>query len=219
MADLYELPANGRERGGKGATRAIRRDGRVPAVIYGDKKDPTAISFAYNDLAKLYNTGRAMATLVNIKLDSAQERVIARDIQLDPVSDRIIHADFLRLGKDAKIAVEVPVIFLNEENCDGLRMGGALNVVRYTVELNCPADAIPEQLEVDLEGLEIGASVHISAITLPDGVTPVITDRDFTVATIAAPSSESDSEDEAAEGEDGEDEAADTEDENESENE
>jgi len=187
MADILSIAAQKRDRAGKGNARSLRGEGRVPAVIYGEKKDPESISIAINDIAKLYNTGRILSTLLDVDIDGKKHRVIARDVQLHPVRDTILHADFLRLGKGAKIAVEVPVRFLNEETCPGLKSGGVLNVVRYTVELSCPADNIPEDIELDLIEASMGDSLHISEVTLPDGCEPVISDRDFTIATIAAP--------------------------------
>ena len=210
MADILSIAAQKRDRAGKGNARSLRGEGRVPAVIYGEKKDPESISIAINDLTKLYNTGRILSTLLDVDIDGKKHRVIARDIQLHPVRDTILHADFLRLGKGAKIAVEVPVRFLNEETCPGLKSGGVLNVVRYTVELNCPADNIPEDIELDLIEAEMGDSLHISEVTLPDGCEPVISDRDFTIATIAAPAAirsdaaEDEEGAEDAEGEEGE---------------
>lgn len=205
MSDIYTITAAVRERAGKGVARALRREGLVPAVIYGDNKQPEGISIAEGDITKLYNTGRVMSTLLDIEIDGKKHRAITRDIQLHPVRDTILHADFLRLGKGAKIAVEIPVVFLNEETCPGLKVGGVLNVVRYSVELNCPADNIPEQVELDLAEAQMNDSLHISEVKLPDGVTPVIDDRDFTIATIAAPaalrSEGSEAEDEAEEGE------------------
>ena len=187
MADIQSIGAQKRDPAGKGNARSLRGEGRVPAVIYGEKKDPESISIAINDITKLYNTGRILSTLLDVDIDGKKHRVIARDVQLHPVRDTILHADFLRLGKGAKIAVEVPVRFLNEETCPGLKSGGVLNVVRYTVELNCPADNIPEDIELDLIEASMGDSLHISEVTLPDGCEPVISDRDFTIATIAAP--------------------------------
>lgn len=187
MSDIFELAAEKRERAGKGIARALRREGQVPAVIYGDSKDPEGIAVSRKELTKLFNTGRLASTLLDIDLDGKKHRVIARDVQLHPVRDDILHADFLRLGKGAKIAVEVAVNFLNEETCPGLKQGGVLNVVRYTVELSCPADNIPASIDLDLAEAEMNDSLHISQITLPDGVEPVISDRDFTIATIAAP--------------------------------
>ena len=187
MADILSIAAQKRDRAGKGNARSLRGEGWVPAVIYGEKKDPESISIAINDITKLYNTGRILSTLLDVDIDGKKHSVIARDVQLHPVRDTILHADFLRLGKGAKIAVEVPVRFLNEEICPGLKTGGVLNVVRYTVELNCPAENIPEDIELDLIEASMGDSLHISEVTLPDGCEPVISDRDFTIATIAAP--------------------------------
>ena len=187
MADILNLSAQKRDGAGKGNARALRGEGRIPAVIYGEKKDPESISVAVNELTKIYNTGRLLNTLLDVDVDGKKHRVIARDVQLHPVRDTILHADFLRLGKGAKIAVEVAVTFLNEETCPGLKSGGVLNVVRYSVELNCPADNIPETIELDLAEAQMGDSIHISEVSLPDGCEPVISDRDFTIATIAAP--------------------------------
>ena len=205
ISDIFEIAAEKRDLAGKGIARALRREGLVPAVIYGDKKDPEGISLQIREIKKLFNTGRMMNTLLEIDLEGKKPRVIARDVQLHPVRDDILHADFLRLGKGAKIAVEVSVSFLNEETCPGLKQGGVLNVVRYTVELNCPADNIPETIELDLAEAEMNDSLHISEVKLPDGVEPVISDRDFTIATIAAPAalkSEGAGEDSDEEGDD-----------------
>ncbi len=187
MADNVTLMAEPRDRLGKGASRAVRKAGRIPAVIYGDKQNPVAVSLAYADVLAQINTGTFLSTLVDVKVGGEKYRALPRDVQFDPVRDFIMHIDFLRLGKGARINVEVQVNFLNEEESPGLTSGGVLNVVRYTVELSCPAEDIPEGLEADLTGLDMGDSIHISDITLPEGVSPTITDRDFTVATIAAP--------------------------------
>ena len=207
MADIEVLNANVRERVGKGAARATRRAGLVPGVIYGDKKDPEPISVSHRELVQQLQTGKFLSTLFEIEVDGAKTRVIARDVQFDPVKDWPVHVDFLRLGKGATINVEIPMNFINEEESEGLKQGGVLNVVRYTVELICPADNIPEELIGDLTGLDLGGSIHISDVKLPDGVEPVISDRDFTIATIAAPAGlhadedEEGEEDEFAEGE------------------
>ena len=186
MADNVQLTAEPRDRIGKGASRAVRKAGRIPAVIYGDKQDPITVSLTYKDVLAQVNTGTFLSSLVDVEVGGEKFRTIPRDIQFDPVRDFIMHVDFLRLGKGARVNVEVQVNFLNEDQCEGLQRGGVLNVVRYTVELSCPAEAIPEGLDADLAGLDIGGSVHISDITLPEGVEPTITDRDFTIATIAA---------------------------------
>jgi len=211
MADIKQMSAEARPNAGKGAARAVRRMGRVPAVIYGDSKAPVTISLDRNELDKLVNTGTFLSTLFELEVDGAKTRVLPRDLQLDPVRDFPLHVDFLRLGKGAKIAVEIQCNFINEEECPGLKQGGVLNVVRYTLELICPATDIPEAIDIDLEGLELGDGVHISAVTLPDGVVPTITDRDFTIATIASPAGltaadedEEDVDGEEVEGEEGE---------------
>jgi len=188
MSQTVNITAASRDRAGKGAARAIRREGRVPGVIYGDKKDPQLVSLEYRELMKQVQTGRFLSTLVDIDVDGTKVRAIPRDVQFDPVRDFIIHVDFLRLGKGAKIAVQVPVHFVNEDASKGLKRGGVLNVVRHEVEVNCPADEIPDGFEIDLAGLDIGDSIHASSVTLPEHVTFTITDRDFTIATIAAPS-------------------------------
>ncbi|QPC44287.1 50S ribosomal protein L25/general stress protein Ctc [Kaustia mangrovi] len=187
MAQTTELTAVVRERGGKGAARALRRQGLIPAVIYGDKKEPELITLNYREVLKEVETGRFLSHIYNVKVGGKAVRVIPRDVQFEPVRDFIVHIDFLRLAKGATIAVAVPVNFVNEEESPGLKRGGVLNIVRHEVELECPNDAIPEELVADLTGLDIGDSIHISAIPLPEGVTPTITDRDFTVATVAAP--------------------------------
>jgi large subunit ribosomal protein L25 len=207
MTEIVKLTAESRERVGKGVARALRREGKIPAVLYGDKKDPLGLAIAQGQVTRLYNSGRALSTLLDIEVDGKTHRAIARDLQLHPVTDVILHADFLRLGKGATIAVEVSVHFINEEASPGIKRGGVLNVVRYNVELICPADAIPEAITIDLTGTELGDSIHISSVTLPDGVKPVIQDRDFTVATIAAPAglkSEANAEGDDADGEEGE---------------
>ena len=199
MAETIELKAAARERVGKGAARAIRRQGRVPAVIYGEKKSPEPITLESRDLWQQVKTGTFLSTVFMIDVDGDKTRVIPRDLQLDPVRDFPVHVDFLRLGEGASITVEVPVSFVNEELSPGLKRGGILNIVRHAVAVLCPVAAIPERIEADLDGFEIGDSLHISAITLPEGVTPTITDRDFTIATIAGRAAEDET---AAEGED-----------------
>ncbi len=204
MSQTVNINAASRDRAGKGAARAIRREGRVPGVIYGDKKDPQLVSLDYRELMKHVQTGRFLSTLVDIDVDGSKVRAIARDVQFDPVRDFIIHVDFLRLGKDSKIAVEVPVHFINEEVSKGIKRGGVLNVVRHAVEVMCPVDEIPEQFEIDLTGWDVGESIHASALKLPAGISFTITDRDFTIATIASPSGGIQEEDEAGEEEEGE---------------
>ena len=209
MAENATLAAELRDRGGKGAARATRRTGRVPGVIYGGKTTPEMISIDRGDLTKIWNTGRFLNQITVVDVAGKETRAIARDVQLHPVTDVPLHVDFLRLEAGARVKLSIPVSFNNEGASPGIKRGGVLNVVRYDVELDCPADNIPSSLEADLTGLEIGDSLHISAITLPDGVQPTITDRDFTVATIAAPSKMAVAEEtEAAEGEEAEGEAA-----------
>ncbi len=190
MADNVMLTADPRDRLGKGASRAVRKAGRIPAVIYGDKKDPIAVSLAYKEVLAQVNTGTFLSTLVDVDVNGEKFRTIPKDVQFDPVRDFIMHVDFLRLGKGARVNVEVQVNFLNEEESPGLVRGGVLNVVRYQVELSCPAEDIPDGLDADLTGLDMGDGIHISDIKLPEGVEPTITDRDFTIATIAAPAAE-----------------------------
>jgi large subunit ribosomal protein L25 len=180
-----ELKATARPRGGKGAARQARREGKVPAVIYGDGQPPETIALDYNELWKQVLKGHFTSTVFEVEVDGKKNRVIPRDLQVDPVKDQPIHVDFLRIGKDGRIRVEVPVRFVNEALSPGLKRGGVLNIVRHDIEVTCPYDRIPAFFEVDLTGLEIGRSVHISAIKLPEGVAPTIKDRDFTVATIA----------------------------------
>ncbi len=187
MAEVSTIAAERRERAGKGPARAARRAGRVPGIIYGAKKDPSMITLDPRVLDRELNTGGFMATIYDIQIDQDKERVLPRDVQFDPVTDRPIHVDLLRVSAATSVTVQVPVNFLNEEESPGLKRGGLLNVVRHEIEMSCRADAIPSAIEIDLTGLDIGDSIHISMIPLPDGVAPTITDRDFTVATIAAP--------------------------------
>ncbi len=187
MVDVTSVVAELRDRAGKGAARATRKAGRVPAVIYGNKQEPLMISLDPIQLTKELNSGSFFTRIYEIEAGSSKEKVLPRDVQFHPVSDRPLHVDFMRFGPKTKFNVEVNVVFENEEECPGLREGGVLNVVRYAVELRCSPDSIPESITADLTGYNIGDSIHISEITLPDGVTPTITDRDFTVATIAPP--------------------------------
>jgi large subunit ribosomal protein L25 len=200
------ISAETRDRAGKGAARAIRREGRVPAVIYGGKKAPESITIDMRELVKAYHTGTFLRTLYDVEVGGKKTRVIPRDVQLHPITDNPMHVDLVRLEKGARINIDVAVNFINEEECPGLARGGALNIVRHDVELSVPVDEIPTSVDADLTGLDIGGSVHISAITLPEGCTPTITDRDFTVATIAAAMAEEVEpvEDEGLEGVEGE---------------
>ena len=211
MSDITTISASERERVGKGSARAARRAGLVPAVIYGDKKDPVGITMNSREVTKIVHQPGIYGRLLEIDVAGTKSTVLTRDIQFHPVSDGIMHMDFLRVSHSATVAVAVAVDFINEDKCPGIKVGGVLNVVRYEVELNCPATAIPEKITIDLEGVKIGDSIHISAITLPDGVTPTITDRDFTVATLASPGGGVKNEDEDTE--EGAEEAGDSEEE------
>ena len=190
MAEAIELKAWARQRSGKGGARAARREGRIPGTLYGDRKDPETISVEYRAINLQLQSGHFQSTVFTLNVDGSKTRVIPRAVQLDPVRDFPIHVDFLRLSKDALVTVEVPVHFLNEAASPGLKRGGVLNVVRHEIQVRCPSNAIPDHFDVDLTGLEIGDAVHISAITLPEGVRPTTTDRDFTVATIVGRSAE-----------------------------
>jgi large subunit ribosomal protein L25 len=204
MADITVMAATARDKVGKGSARASRREGHVPAVIYGDGKPPLSITVERKQLVRDLETGSFFTSIYDVQIDGTGNRVLPRDVQLHPVSDIPMHVDFLRIGANTTVAVEVPVEFLNEDTCPGLRQGGVLNVVRYAVEVSCRPDLIPNSIVVDLAGAEMGDSLHISAVELPEGVTATITDRDFTIATIAAPTVVVD-EDPDAEDADGED--------------
>jgi large subunit ribosomal protein L25 len=188
MSEALTLPAEARDRAGKGASRALRREGRVPAVIYGGKEEPTPIHVEAKELVRQLGSGHFMNSIVMIELGGKQVRTLPKDVTLHPVTDRPVHVDFLRLAKDAKIHVAVPVVFVNEDASPGLKKGGVLNVVRHELELVCEADKIPDEIVIDVTGLDVGDSVHISAVNLPSGSESAITDRDFTIATIVAPS-------------------------------
>ena len=219
MSEQLTLPAEQRERAGKGASRELRRSGRVPAVIYGDKKEPLSVHVEEKVLAKMLSTGHFMNTVVMIDAGGKAHRTLPKDVQFHPVSSRPIHVDFLRIGAHSQVAVNVPVSFTDEEEAPGIKRGGVLNIVRHDLELICDASEIPEQINISLKGLEIGDSIHISNIDLPKGAKSAIDDRDFTIATVVAPSAmkseegEAEAEaaaevptigDEAAEGEGGE---------------
>ena len=213
MSEQLTLPAEQRERAGKGASRELRRTGRVPAVIYGDKKTPMSVHVDEKTLAKMLSTGHFMNTVVMIDSAGKMHRTLPKDVQFHPVSSRPIHVDFLRIGEHSTVTVSVPVRFDNEEASPGLKRGGVLNIVQHDIELTCDAAEIPDEIHIDLTGLEIGDSIHISNVKLPKGAKPTIDDRDFTVATLVAPSAmkseESDSATEAGDvptiGEEGDD--------------
>lgn len=187
MPKTYALSADLRDGTGKGAARALRREGKTPAVIYGDGKEPITITLDTNAINVEYNRGHMFTTLCDLALDGSQRQILARDIQLHPVSDVVEHVDFLRVTDKTSIAVEVPVQFVNEDKSPSLKENGTLNVVRFEVELVCKATSIPDYIEVNVEGKEHGDAVKISDAVLPEGTKPVIDDRDFTIATLVAP--------------------------------
>ena len=204
MADTVTFNAESRALVGKGAARATRRNGRVPAVVYGANKDPESISIDPAQLRTARMQPGFFATLFDVDLDGKNQQVLCRDLQLHPITDVPMHADFLRVTESTRISVEIPVNFENATESPGLKGGGVLNVVRHVVEVMCRAGSIPNDILVDLTGREVGDSIHISEINLPDGVTPTIDDRDFTIATIAAPTVAIVEDEVATEGEDGE---------------
>ena len=188
MSDQLTLSAEPRDRAGKGASRALRREGRVPAVIYGDNKEPETIHVEEKALVRLLGTGHFMNSVIEIDVNGAKTRTLPKDVAFHVVTDRPLHADFFRLSKDATVHVEVPVVFANEAASPGLKRGGVLNIVRHELELVCEADKIPDEITIDVTGLDIGDSIHISHVALPAGSKSAITDRDFTIATVVAPS-------------------------------
>ena len=222
MSEQLTLSAETRERAGKGASRAMRREGRVPAVVYGNKEEPLAIHVEEKALVKMLSTGHFMNSVVMIEVaGGGTARTLPKDVQFHPVTDRPLHVDFLRISEHSKVHVNVPIVFTDEEKSRGIKRGGVLNAVRHELELVCDAAEIPDQIEISLAGLNIGDSLHISAVTLPKGVESAITDRDFTIATIvpssgavmeaedaAAPQAEEAPAAEAAGGDEGEGEAA-----------
>ena len=187
MADTTIINGNLRNSTGKGSARAARRAGRIPAIIFGDKKETISIDIGEREYKKIMNQSGIFSRLLDLSVDGKSNLVLTRDIQFHPVSENPLHVDFLRIGKGSNINVSVPVSFINEELSPGLKTGGVLNTVRFELELMCPADSIPEKIEINLEGLVVGDSIKISSVNLPDGVSSTITDRDFTIATIAAP--------------------------------
>jgi large subunit ribosomal protein L25 len=198
MSDQLMLPAEARDRAGKGASRALRRDGRVPAVVYGEKKEPLSIHVEEKLLSKMLSTGHFMNSVIMIDYQGKPHRTLPKAVDFHPVTSRPMHVDFLRIGEHTKVHVAVPMRFDNEDASPGLKRGGVLNVVVHELELVCDAASIPNEIHVSLEGLEIGDSLHISNVKLADGVVPANTDEDFTVATIVAPSAMKSEEEEAA---------------------
>ena len=188
MSDQLTLSAETRNGAGKGASRELRRQNRVPAVIYGNKQEPELIHVEEKALIKLLMTGHFSNSVVEIELGGKKQITIPKDVAFHPVSDRPMHVDFLRIVKGAKVDVEVPVMFVNEDASPGLKRGGVLNIVRHELELICENDKIPDDIQIDVSGFDIGDSIHISNVKLPTGSESKITDRDFTIATIVAPS-------------------------------
>jgi len=188
MPEIISISAEPRMRAGKGAARATRRSGRVPAIVYGDNQEPTLVSLDPRELARALARPGFFNHLVEISVDGAVHRTLPRDVQVHPVSDAPIHVDFMRVGAGAQVTVMVPVVFINQERSIGLRRGGILNIVRHGIDMVCSVDDIPERLVVDLDGLDIGDSIHIGAVEMPAGARPVVQSRDFTIASIAASS-------------------------------
>ncbi|MEP1209378.1 MAG: 50S ribosomal protein L25/general stress protein Ctc [Rhizobiaceae bacterium] len=214
MSDTNKLEAQARDRVGKGAARELRRNSMVPAVIYGDKKPPLGIALPHKDVTMRVYGGGFMTTILSIDVDGESHQVLPKDYQLHPVSDKVLHVDLLRVSRRTVVTVEIPVNFINEEECPGLKAGGVLNIVRHTVEVNVPATSIPEGFEIDLTPFDVGDSINISSVDLPEDVEPTITDRDFTIATIATPAAlrsedDADEDEEGLEGEEGEEGAED----------
>ena len=187
MSENTLISADLRNRVGKGSARAARRAGKIPAVIYGDKKQPISIEIEARMMRKIINEPGIFSRLLDINVDNGKHTVLMRDIHFHPVTDDPMHFDFLRVSQSSTISVSVGVEFINEAICPALKIGGVLNIVRYEVELNCLPTSIPEKIIVDLSEAKIGDSIHISAVELPEGVTPTITDRDFTIATLQSP--------------------------------
>ena len=203
MSDTITLAAETRDRVGKGASRALRRDGRVPAVIYGQNKEPASVHLEEKALVKALMTGHFMNSVIMV----GGQRTLAKDVAFHPVTDRPVHVDFLRIGEHTTVTVAVPVVFADEDECRGLKQGGVLNITRHEVELVVDAADIPSEITISLKGREIGDSIHISDVKLPKGATPAIEDRDFAIATIVPPTVPT-AEDEALEAEVAETQAA-----------
>jgi large subunit ribosomal protein L25 len=197
MAELTSFATQPREGVGKGASRSLRRAGRVPAVIYGENAPQQMISIEARELRRALQSARFFSSLCNLQVNGEAVRVLPREVQLHPVTDDPLHADFVRVGRGATISVTVPVVFANEDISRGLKRGGVLNIVRRELELLCPVDSIPGEIVIDLKDADINDSVHISQVTLPEGVHPAIADRDFTIATISAPTITPEEEEEA----------------------
>jgi large subunit ribosomal protein L25 len=188
MPEITTLSAEPRASAGKGAARATRRSGRVPGIIYGDNKAPVLISLEPRELSRALANRSFFATLVDVKVNGTVHRTLPREVQHHPATDAPLHVDFMRVGGNTQVTVTVPVVFVNPEMSPGIRRGGILNIVRHGIELSCPVERIPDQLVVELNGLEIGDSIHISRVIIPEDCRPTISERDFTIASIAASS-------------------------------
>lgn len=197
-----------RENTGTGNARAARRDGMVPGVVYGGDEAPVAVSVKFNEVLKAINSGQFLSNMIELSHEGKKQKVITKDVQFHPVKDMPVHVDFYRVTAKSIIEVEVSVNFIGEDVAPGMKAGGALNVVRYQIVVKCPAGSIPDSIDVDISNMEIGDSIHISEVTLPEGITPAITDRDFTIATIIASRTSKLADEEGVEGEEGEGEAA-----------
>jgi large subunit ribosomal protein L25 len=187
MATVQEMKATVRPKGGKGAARAARYSGKVPGVIYGDNKPPMMVLLEHDELRKRIYGGRFLTTLYHLDVDGTKHRVIPRDFQLDAIKDLPMHVDFLRVAEGAKIRVDIPVHVLNSDQSPGVKRGGAVNIVTHTVQIECPADAIPGSIDVDIAGVDINHSKHLSDVNLPPNVR-VIAQGDITLVTVVPPS-------------------------------
>lgn len=199
MSDNISLTVEVRESTGTGSARAARRNNKVPGIIYGGGVDPVAVEMKYNEVLKAINSGNFIASMVTLEHSGKKQKAITKDIQFHPVSDQPVHVDFYRVKESDIIQVEVQINLLNEETCPGMKQGGTLNVVRYSIEVNCPAGSIPDQIDVDLAGVEMGETIHISDIQFPENVSSAITDRDPTILTVVATRGEAEAEEEEGE--------------------
>ena len=205
---MNNLKATKRESVTSGDINKLRERGFIPAILYGGKDPNAKISIDKKSVKGVLNSESFLSKVVELDIDGNKQKVIPREVAYNVISDEPIHIDFMRVVAGAKIVLEIPVKFINHNDCPGLKVGGVLNIVRRKVELKCPADNIPEEIIIDLAGLEIGSSIKISFVKLPENVVPTITDRDFVIATVAAPTiikePEKPAEGEAAEGAEGE---------------
>ena len=187
MSEILKIEANERKISGTGNSRSVRKNNQVPGIIYGEKKEPILVSIDTKLLGKQIRKPGFFSNQIDLSINGTSHRVLPKDLQLHPVKESIVHVDFLRVGANTKVTVSVPVRFINENLCGGLKQGGVINIVRHEIEVKSVVDKIPSEIEVNLDGLEIGDSIHISSVKLNEGVSPVISDRDFTIATIAPP--------------------------------